>query len=383
LTLFGGCAINQNKRVIEIEYLRGVAILAVLAIHTSSNFIHIQNLNLLLITNVIIDVFAHFAVPLFIFISGFVLPIKYDSSLSKRSFYKKRVLSIIPPYIIFSIVYICIRTIGHWKMNGVLEYPSLTNILFWILTASSAFHMWFFALVIQFYMIYPYIIYLYEKYSLKKQLILLLLITFLVQESWLVSRDVLQTYSNPTINLLLTSVFLSHIFYFILGIYTYHNYENMKKKVLENKKLLSFFVLLFTIVISIFWIKGIIEYGNYSNIPAYFFIIPDLIGTVYFPLIFLLLLMSTINLKSSNRISSNILLSLGNYSFGIYLIHVVYMNVIINILFPKVNIDVDQSIYYILLFLLTLTLSYINIYIITLLPNHEIFIGETIRKSKS
>ena len=268
-------------------------------------------------------------------------------------------------------------------MNGVLEYPSLTNILFWILTASSAFHMWFFALVIQFYMIYPYIIYLYEKYSLKKQLILLLLITFLVQESWLVSRDVLQTYSNPTINLLLTSVFLSHIFYFILGIYTYHNYENMKKKVLENKKLLSFFVLLFTIVISIFWIKGIIEYGNYSNIPAYFFIIPDLIGTVYFPLIFLLLLMSTINLKSSNRISSNILLSLGNYSFGIYLIHVVYMNVIINILFPKVNIDVDQSIYYILLFLLTLTLSYINIYIITLLPNHEIFIGETIRKSKS
>ncbi len=383
MTLFGGCAINQNKRVIEIEYLRGVAILAVLAIHTSSNFIHIQNLNLLLITNVIIDVFAHFAVPLFIFISGFVLPIKYDSSLSKRSFYKKRVLSIIPPYIIFSIVYICIRTIGHWKMNGVLEYPSLTNILFWILTASSAFHMWFFALVIQFYMIYPYIIYLYEKYSLKKQLILLLLITFLVQESWLVSRDVLQTYSNPTINLLLTSVFLSHIFYFILGIYTYHNYENMKKKVLENKKLLSFFVLLFTIVISIFWIKGIIEYGNYSNIPAYFFIIPDLIGTVYFPLIFLLLLMSTINLKSSNRISSNILLSLGNYSFGIYLIHVVYMNVIINILFPKVNIDVDQSIYYILLFLLTLTLSYINIYIITLLPNHEIFIGETIRKSKS
>jgi peptidoglycan/LPS O-acetylase OafA/YrhL len=383
LTFFEGCAINQNKRIIEIEYLRGFAILAVLAIHTSSNLIHIQNVNLLLITNVVIDVFSHFAVPLFIFISGFVLPIKYDSSLSKKAFYKKRVLSILPPYIIFSIVYICIHTIGHWRTNGILEYPSLTNTLFWILTASSAFHMWFFALVIQFYIIYPYIIYLYEKYSLKKQLILLLIVTFLVQEGWLVSRNIYQTYSNPTIDLLLASVFLSHIFYFILGIYTYHNYENMKKDVLENKKLLSVLVLLFTVVISIFWIKGIIEYGNFSKIPTYFFIIPDLIGTVYFSLIFLLLLMSIINLKSSNRISSNILLSLGNYSFGIYLIHVVYMNIIINILFPKVNIDVNQSLYYILLFLLTLILSYINIYIITLFPYHKIFIGEIIRKSKS
>jgi surface polysaccharide O-acyltransferase-like enzyme len=47
-------SINPIKKFDEIGHLRGFAILAVIAIHTSANFTKIQNINLLLIINVII-----------------------------------------------------------------------------------------------------------------------------------------------------------------------------------------------------------------------------------------------------------------------------------------------------------------------------------------
>ena len=53
----------------EIDYLRGFAILAVIIIHTSANFTEVEYLNNLVIINIFIDVFSHFAVPLFIFTS--------------------------------------------------------------------------------------------------------------------------------------------------------------------------------------------------------------------------------------------------------------------------------------------------------------------------
>lgn len=93
--------IQQKKRIGEIDYLRGFAILAVIATHTSARFIQIPNINLLLIINVIIDVFSHFAVPLFIFISGFVLSLNYKGPFSKKTYLQKRVKSILPPYIFF------------------------------------------------------------------------------------------------------------------------------------------------------------------------------------------------------------------------------------------------------------------------------------------
>lgn len=79
---------QKNKRIGEVDYLRGFAVLAVIAIHTSSNS-QILNLNLLLIVNLIIDVFSHFAVPLFIFISGFVLSLNYRGLFSQNILQKE------------------------------------------------------------------------------------------------------------------------------------------------------------------------------------------------------------------------------------------------------------------------------------------------------
>jgi peptidoglycan/LPS O-acetylase OafA/YrhL len=61
----------------EIEYMRGFAALAVIAVHISMNYTQIPTVNLLALLNVFIYIAAHFAVPVFIFISGWVLAARY------------------------------------------------------------------------------------------------------------------------------------------------------------------------------------------------------------------------------------------------------------------------------------------------------------------
>ncbi|MFZ2497819.1 acyltransferase [Methanosarcina sp.] len=372
---------QQKSRIEEIDYLRGFAILAVITIHISDNFTHIPNVNLLLTINLIIDVFSHFAVPLFICISGFVLSLKYNSLLSKKSFYKKRAKSILPPYIIFSILYIILRIIIS-AINGDLRLPSIIKIIYYLLTASSSYHLWYFALIIQFYILYPYIIKKYEEFTENNRALYFIGISLIIQLTWIVTKTITEdylssviylksiTYFNPVVNNLLERIFLSHIFYFILGIYACKNYKDVKDRVLKVKQSsLSIIVLLIILVstgvISTLFIIGIVEYGGYYKIPNSYIIVvglaEGLIESLYFPLVFSILLLISLKFASIRNKYTDIILSVGQHSFGIYLIHVFFMQIIIEIIYPHLGIDYNQWIFYPVLFLLTLLLSYFSV----------------------
>ncbi len=49
---------------------------------------------------------ADFGVPLFFFVSGLLLAMRYYEKLNLREFYTRRVVSILPPVLAFSLVYI-------------------------------------------------------------------------------------------------------------------------------------------------------------------------------------------------------------------------------------------------------------------------------------
>jgi len=99
----------MREWISEIDGLRGVAILAVIVIHSVANFSQIDTINKLLILNLVIDVFSHFAVPLFIFISGYVLSSKYQQVTI--TYYIKRIKSVVLPYITFSFFYLFCSTL--------------------------------------------------------------------------------------------------------------------------------------------------------------------------------------------------------------------------------------------------------------------------------
>lgn len=378
---------NRRNRIEEIDYLRGFAILSVVAIHTSANFTEIRDINLLLVMNVIVDVFSHFAVPSFIFVSGFVLSLSYNGQFSKKSFYTKRAKSIIPQYIIFSIFYILFK-IGLSSINGKVNSPSISTVIFDLLTASSYYHLWFFAVIIQFYISYPYIIKIYNIFANKKRILCLISITLIVQQMWIVISDIAQTildlttylnsinyYLNLFINSWLSLIFLSYIFYFILGIYVAQNYKDMNKQILKAKKWAILTILVMTGIISLLFIEGIIRYGGYYKIPHTYFMLLDLIESLYFPLIILIILNISLNISIMKNKYSNIILLLGKYSFGIYLVHALYMDIIIQIVYPYFGIYNNQLIFYPVLFILTIFLSYFSVSQISHLPNSRIIIG--------
>lgn len=197
--------VKNINHFVEIDYLRGFAILAVLAIHTSQNYVKITEINSLLVANIVINEFSGFAVPLFIFISGFVLSLNYNGLFSKRTFYIKRVKSVIPSYIVFSTIYILFNIVSS-AIHGELKYPSIIDVLVNLLTANSSYHLWFFALIIQFYIFYPYIIKLYEFFKVNNKIFHFIFVVLITQLVWIIMSDTAQ-------NLVITSMYLNSIKY--------------------------------------------------------------------------------------------------------------------------------------------------------------------------
>lgn len=358
-----------NKKTQEIELLRGFAILAVICLHTTVYFTKITNFNDIVATIVTIRELSDFAVPTFIFVSGFVLSLKYKGNFTKNLFYIKRAKSILPQYLLVSVVYLMepLKIL----QSGVIKIPSLSDILFKIFSASSSGHLWFIAVIIELYLVYPYIVDIYSKFASYNKSILLLVIAGIIQESWMFFKSMIIGSLDPTYNIIINRIFFSHIFYFVFGIYVCQNYSEIKKKILKSKQNLLAISIILTLLISANWIIGIIQCGTYQNISKLFLIIPYMIAPIYYSLIFMTILAICISMSETKNNYSHFVLELGKYSFGIYLIHQLYVEAIVNIIFPKADINYYEWSFYPLLFISTTLLSYISIYIVNHLPLSE------------
>lgn len=359
----------------EIDILRGFAILAVIAIHTSTNFSKISYLNNLVIINIIIDVFSQYAIPLFIFISGFVLSIKYYGMFPVTPFFTKRIRSTIPQYLIFSIIYILFFAI-------LKDPPSFSEIIYKILTASSAIHMWFFLTIIGFYLFYPIIVKMYRYFEEQEMIHAFLILAFFIQISWSILLLIMESNGyDPSVVYLAKRVFIPYLFYFILGIYVSKNFTVVKnhiRSIKMYKTIMFSIIILMTMIISFFWIIGRkyyvqgLDYFYYMSPP--YFIIPIILEVFYYLAIFILLFEASYMLIEQKNKLGSILSVLGRHSFGIYLIHFLFITVIITQL-AHFNIYSDNWIFYPILFLTTIILSLFSVKLIQYLPFSELIIG--------
>lgn len=367
----------------EIDILRGFAILAVIAIHTSTNFSKITNLNYLVISNMVIDIFSQFGVPLFIFISGFVLAIKYYDMVPLTQFFIKRIRSTIPQYLIFSILYISFFAI----LN---DPPSSSEIFYKILTASSAIHMWFFLTIIGFYIFYPIIIKIYRYFEEQEMIHSFLMLTFFIQISWSISVLIMESNGyDPSVVYLAKRVFIPYLFYFISGIYVSKNLTYIKdhiRSIKMYKPILFSILILMTMIILFFWIIGQkyyvqgLDYFYYMS-PLYFIIL-IILEVFYYLAIFVLLFEASYMVIERKNILGSILLTLGRHSFGIYLIHFLFITMIIAQL-KQFNIYSDNWIFYPVLFLTTIILSLFSVKLIHYLPFSELIVGGAGHKIKN
>jgi Uncharacterized protein conserved in bacteria len=356
---------RKNGLIREVNDLRGFAVLAVIAIHTTGYFTEIPRYNNLVLVNLWTDVFSQFAVPLFIVISGFVLAKNYRFKFSLWTFYQKRVRSVIPQYVVFSGAYTVFNNWEVMQNNSLMTNAKL--LVKHILNSDASYHLWFFAIIIQLYLLYPLIIRIYTFFEQRNKSELLLAVFLLLQTLWMVGSHT-PYFGTLKIN------FIAYLFYFGLGIYCWDHFERFRNL---GKSLTPVFVvtsLALTIGASFFIIIGLTTGYRYNEIPPYFFIGPELIYPVLRVSTFLLFFNLARKLAGQKNILKKVISNLGTHSFGIYLIHIFFNQYTIRIL-RDFSIDYTHGLFYPIVFMSTVILSYLAVRLISCLPFSYYIIG--------
>ena len=126
----------------KIQILRALAIIAVVMIHTCQNGM----------MQVYTRPFINFAVATFLFLSGYLTDI---SNINVKEFYKKRIIRVLIPYTIWTILYTTVASIS----SGI----SLKRYIYNFITAESAPTMYYIFVYIQFVLLTPLLAKLLKK----------------------------------------------------------------------------------------------------------------------------------------------------------------------------------------------------------------------------
>lgn len=200
----------------SIDFLKGLAIIAVIGLHiipffvNSENVFSVRSQRLLTVMN-----YFRFAVPFFVALSGFSLARKYfKSPLIIGDFLKSRIGKLIPQYLFWlGIIYLIVHMVPGWE-GFSNSFPGWQIVFL----GRGEYQLYFVPMIISLYLLFPILFWLTRKFNL-----LFVLAALIVQIwfYWYLGNVVIH---DPTVKSLQTDqqqyvFFVSWIFYFVLGIY--------------------------------------------------------------------------------------------------------------------------------------------------------------------
>ena len=355
--------------------MRGIAVLAVIAIHVTAYFVNITIANSLKITMGTIGIFSHFAVPLFIFLSGFVLYLSYKKTNSPIIFYKKRLGRIFSPYILFSTLYIVYASFSPQDLS--FKAISINTYLFKLLTGSSFSHMWFMVLIFQVYLVAPFVLNICNKIR-KNKIILILFFSFILQIIWTIGsqeflaimkdNDAVYSIIQPIFKI----IFLSYFGYFVFGIFI-SKYLSYFLKFLK-KVSFSFCLIVLFLLLSFFSYRHFSHAFIYKNETQVYLLYRVLnLSIQIFYNVFMIMFLYKICWQYITK--GRFLKLLSKYSFGIYLVHFGFIYTAGYLLINFTPIHENTWLFYLTLFPFSIFSSLLTTYIISLLPKHKYIIG--------
>ena len=275
-------AINEQKSI-KIQTLRGLAIIAVVFIHCTPNGM----------AQIICRPFLNFAVGMFLFLSGL---------LSDANKWKplKRLIKILIPYIIWTFVYTVIHSyrVPDWIFRDYLHY---------LIFADSAAIMYYVFVYCEFTLLIPLI----DRLAKSRFKYLGFIISPLEIVCMRLIPIVFGIQLNKYISVVVELSCLGWFTYFYLGYLLGNNYLNIKVKT----RTLAFF---WAVSILIQMLEGYWYYSmGVTNCGTQLKLTAILSGSL-----FCILAYRYIEADSTNR-KISLLVSLGNYSFGIFFSHLV------------------------------------------------------------
>lgn len=312
MTKLSNPAAGRKTKLLELDIVRALAILAVVLIHgTSSATVEPTEGSASQIMFYILNVGSSFAVPLFIMISGIVLFYSYDGRWNARTamvFYRKRAVSLVIPYFIWAFFY---HVFNQWvnTRDLTMDWPGFFGKLSW---AEWSYHSYFMLIIFQMYLLFPLFMTLVDRTSwFRKWIIpcgLLIQEGFYVYRHWFSEGVPYSDRLAPT-----------YMAYFLIGGAIGLYYPAVKKWV-ETHKLLT----------AAAWLVAGASYVSLFLLSRYKHIYADItwyevLWILYVTAAALFFMQAGRFLQSRLPRLSKPVVSIGVCSFGIYLIHPAFL----------------------------------------------------------
>lgn len=324
----------RKERILEIERLRGMAFLAVVLQHSIAHYSVAAGVTegdgILM---VILLMASKFAVPAFIFITGMVLFYNDSGQLQYGNFVKRRISDIYIPFAVWTIIHVAID--GRLQLGSVEGWTELGKML---ITGKASSHLWYIIMLFQFYLLYPLyrsiILGISSRLTHRVNVILLVVtgVLFIVMTAYItdigrwigglnipVLSDLFTTYADRNA--------LNFSFYFILGAAAGMNPEMWSKWIQRARPL---YWTVFSFLFGVLLIQGINEIRLAEGTRITFYSL-----SLLRPWMALFLISSILTMydlagwicRRAGRSVNAVLSSLGLYSFGAYLMHLLTMRI--------------------------------------------------------
>ncbi|WP_349408660.1 acyltransferase [Pseudalkalibacillus sp. SCS-8] len=324
----------MQKRVSldEIQLARAFAIIAVLVVHSSSSGVtSIPTDSLLFPVYNFLNIAGKLGTPTFILLSSFVLfynyyPKKTGAQLIKN-FYIKRLKYILIPYFVFSCMYFVLKWYFYY------DYPSIgfaiEKFLYLFALGKAHPHLYFVFISVQLYLMFPFFMLLFKKFA------------FLRKHSWWIGIALqwLWVYLNKEyfhITLKGSISFSYFSFYFVgafLGMYYDTIREKMKDSFFRFKMLAFIFFTYGALVILYTGYMYLVRIGVYQDVSKHLpLVVNQYLGEfawathALFAGLSLFVLAHWANKRFSYNTKATFM-EIGATSFGIYLIHPLFLMV--------------------------------------------------------
>ncbi|MFA5024960.1 MAG: acyltransferase family protein [Candidatus Shapirobacteria bacterium] len=325
-----------DKYNYAIDLLRIVSIISVVLIHISTKTLELVKYDF---SNnfftLYINQATRFTVPLFFFISAFVLELSSPPNLSFISYIKKRFSKILLPYIFWSAIY------------QYLVYPNYNgNFLKSLVSGGASYQLYFIPSLFLLYLFFP-LVHRYYYFFVKKQSILffgLIQIVLLANDYYFKPLNLPQP----------IGVFILNLDTFILGVIASHYQQEIRDYV--KKHLISLTIT--TVIISILitaeaWIlyrltKNYLTF--YSNWRPMGFIYTLYIGSLFFYLF------------DKVKTNLNLIKTIASYSFFVFFVHIVFIEIIWKLL------PTSTLVYFLIPFILVIIPSYLLAFLVSKIP---------------
>lgn len=224
----------MSKRIVEMDILRGMAILGVLIGHVAAETLYVE----ITLLGVFFNQAIRFAVPVFVFLSGMGLTLSKRPYPGYIRFIWERMRKLLLLYCLWTALYL---------LSFRFKWQAFSFLVFFkaLLFGDATYHLYFVPLIIQFYLLYPLLRRYFRSFYGTSGVLVALLITLALQIS--------HAYLDLPGLLLLKDqrIFLNWFFYFVLGMWTAPRIGFLQEKFKQKKSafLISYLLCLAGLVI--------------------------------------------------------------------------------------------------------------------------------------